>query len=187
MPEDLMKKILEASKKENNQYVSFFNDGTVQRDEKSYFDSVMTSGAFAAIGDTIYSAAKSYSKYGEFDTINMDMKLGLVYDGKYVNEDNTLKANAKPLTNVVRYYTGSIKSFMDEEQTNERDFYTYGLNRQGFMNYNDVVKQIRKEGLTFNGPVNYDEFKRAILNGEVFDVNIEANLKKEKSLTLRRK
>ena len=55
------------------------------------------------------------------------------------------------------------------------------------MNYNDVVKQIRKEGLTFNGPVNYDEFKRAILNGEVFDVNIEANLKKEKSLTLRRK
>lgn len=186
MGEDLMRKLLEARKQENNQYVSFHYDGSVSVDDKSYYDGVLTFGSFSSICSTLYDAAKSYSKYGEYDKINMRLVLGLVYDGKYVNPDKTLKANAVPMDKIVHFYTDSVNSYLNDEKTNEKDYYNYGFNRQGFIEYNDLVKQIKKEGLVFNGPANFAEFKNLMLKGENFEVSIEANLKKEKTLSLRK-
>lgn len=182
MGKSIKEKMLDLMNGQEVERVNFFNDGSVTTDNYSFVEHSYFSTA--AIGKTFYDAAESYFYRCDFDNISMDLLLGLVYDKKYVNDDNSLKENAKPMDNIVRYYTGSVKSYLDNVQTNTEDYYKYGVGRQGYVKYDDLLSMVEREGLAFTGPKTFEEFRDLILCKCKFDVRISANLKQEKQKKL---
>ena len=177
--EDIKEKYLK-----NN--VSFFNDGSIKVDEKGLVEKLSNNSfnkSFDDISSVLVDAAYSYSnsKY-EFDFINMHMELGLIYDINDVDKDNNIKEGATPKEKMVRYYTGSIESYSNGEKTNIIDYGAYGMGRQGVINYDQLVNFVHENGLEFNGPQTFEEFKNAILSNELFDISIGADFQKSKKL-----
>ena len=168
-------------------HVNFFNNGTVTEDERYYASTRIIEDnslvSFGLIKEVLLNATKMYSRDSEFDRLDLNLLLGLVYAKSDVDEDNKIKANAKPLKDKVRFYTGSVKSFLGDEQTNTCDYYQNGINYQGYINYNKLVALAKKTGLVFTGPDSFEEFKQAILSGEVFDISLTANLQEERDDT----
>ena len=165
--------------------VSFFNDGSITKDNKGLVRAHSNYNFERSINNimsVLSGATSSYSRHYDFDTISMNMLFGLVYDANDVDENDIIKENAKPKNDVVRFYTGSVKSYLDGEQTNPYD-YKGSLGYQGFINYDKMVKYVETNGLDFEGPQSFIELKNAILSKEPFDINISASFKKEKKLT----
>ena len=190
MGKDLLEELRDLRHAYDVSHVNYFNTGKVSEDE-AYFttricdDNSMVS--FGLIKNVLIEATKSYSRDCDFDKINMNLLLGLVYKVSDVDEDRKIKANAKPIDNKVRFYTGSVKAYLDGEQTNTFDYYENGINFQGYINYNKLVKFAKECGLVFTGPDSFEEFKQKILSGEVFDVSLTADLRdRSKESTLKR-
>lgn len=184
----LEKSIIEKLKEARNDHkmaiVSFFNDGSISRDENFIANKAKSIGLWENefTLDVMKDAASSYSRTSDFDNITMGMLMGLVYNIDDVTEDNVIKDGAEPLKNIVRYYTMHINSYLNGDKTNSSDYYKYGINRQGFLRYNDFVRYVKRHGLTFEGPSSFEELKQRILMGEVFDINVSADLTEEKPL-----
>lgn len=182
----LRKALIERLKELRNSYeidkVCFFNDGKVREDEKfssSRMNLLNSASSYNDIEDDLYRATKSYSNSYEFDSIDMHLLLGLVYDKCDVDENNHIKKDAEPKNGIVRYYTGSFDSYLDGKQTNDMDYSRYGCTTQGYIRFDYLVSSIRKSGLEYTGPETFAEFKERILSGEVFDIKASANLKED--------
>ena len=134
---------------------------------------------FDEISEVFFKATENYARHYDFDTMSMDLLLGLVFNESDVDDDNQVRENAKPYPNVVRYYTGSVKSYLDGKQTNEIDYDHFGNGRQSYIDYNLLLAAIEFNGLSFSGPATFEEFKERILAGDTFDITMSADLKQK--------
>lgn len=176
MNKSLIDELIEAKHEHDNVLASVFNDGKVRKDEKymaKYLKDDFLDDKFYLITETMKSATKMYALGYEFDTISMDLLLGLIYDINDLNEDNSIKENAQPVDGMVRFYTSTVNSYLDGEKTNK---YEYDMGRQGFIKFNKLMSNISKSGLEYTGPKTFEELKERILNGEIFDINLTASL-----------
>jgi len=183
MKKSIMDRLFELKSMREIKFANLFNDGSVSFDDADFSQHLSKLDSFDVISDILYKAAESYSRDASFDSITMYLLLGLVYDKDSLNEDNSFKTNAKPYNNIVRYYTGSVKSYQGQDQTNELDWYRYGFNRQGYIKFDELVKSIKQEGLIYNGPETFEEFRDLVLSKNPFEVSYTANLKQEMKLS----
>ena len=182
MEKSILEKLREARTDHQLAIVNFFNDGSITTDENymaRQIDSI-SNWENEYILNVMNDAARGCSRDGDFDTINMGMNIGLIFDINDVDENNNIKEGAKPYKNIVRYYTMNIDSYLDGEKSSTYDHFRYGVNRQGFMRYNDFVRYVKRVGLSFEGPESFEEFKEKILSKEVFDINVIASLGERK-------
>ncbi len=173
----LLEKMQESKDKHGVACISVFNDGKVRIDENYRMPMMKYANdldAFKTIGEVLYDCNESYAREYNFDSISLNLSLGLIFDGKYVDEDKKVSPDAVPMDGVVRYYTMESDCFLDGEKVNERDA-GYYKGRQGFIGYNRLVSSAEKNGLVFNGPRTFEEFKEQILIGEPFDISVTAN------------
>ena len=179
-----MDRIKDAQKEHEIAYVSYYNDGTNSKEEygekERLDDEIIFPVQVKRIMSQFCEAVESYSNQFDYDTVCMNLKLGLLYDINDLDENEVLKPNAKPIKNMVRYYSGPINSYLDGNQTNTRDFNEYHWGIQGFVNYNRLVSAIKKGGVDFIGPESFEEFKKAIIDGKQFDIIISAYLDNKK-------
>ena len=184
LKKSLLERMQESKDKHGVACISVFNSGKVRVDENYMMPMIKYANdldAFKTIGDVLYDINESYSREYDFDTLSMNLELGLVFDGKYADEDHKLSDDAEPMDGIVRYYTMEADCYLDDEKTNTRDA-GYYKSRQGFIGYNRLVSSAEKNGLTFNGPRTFEEFKEQILIGEPFDISLTASFKqKDKS------
>ena len=172
MNDSLAEKLKVAKKANETAYVSFFNDGSVGTDEYSTIDRMSwywLDDTLSGIEYVLCSGTESFARNCSFDTIKLGLKLGLVYNKEDVDDENHVREGAKPLDGIVRCYTKNLSSYLDGEQSNEKDYYNYS--RQGFAEYKKIVSRMRKNGVEFTGPATFEEFKNAILAGEQFDAS----------------
>ena len=179
LKKSLLERMKQTQDKHGIGYINVFNNGKVRVDEE--WESKMMKyanelDAFHRIEDVMFDINELYSRDYKYDTLDMHLELGLIYDGIYVNEDQTLKENAKPIDNIVRYYTTNVDCLQDGEKVNDKDIGSW-KSRQGFITYNRLLWSIKRNDLEFNGPESFEEFKEQILSGEPFDVSITASLK----------
>lgn len=175
----LLEELKEASVSNDEAYVSFFNNGEVRTDKNIVTDRMNSFYQDDFIGTIKYlfkDAAEFYARQNPFDNIKMNLEVGLVYNKEDVDEENNIKENAKPIKDVVRCYTGKVTSFLNGEKSNNHE---YQFDRQGFINYNEFISKMKKDGISFDGPETFNDFKEAILSGENFDVSLYADLRKE--------
>ena len=187
MNKTLFEKLQDARKQHEIAHVSFFNDGKVRSDENymlKLFKKANDPEEFEAIEEVFVKAAESYSRQYKFDSIEMGLILGLVFNKEDIDENNNMRENAEPIKGIVRYYTGSVKSFQNGEQTNTIDYASYAPTRQGYINFDKLMSAIKRSGLSYTGPESFDEFEEQILVGEPFDITLSANFnKKEEAKT----
>ena len=175
MDKTLLEQLKDAKVSNELAYVSFFNNGKVREDERlvnKRMDDFYLDDTIKDINYTFRDAAENYAKY-TYDTITMNLEIGLIFKKEDVDKENHIKENAEPLKGIVRVYTGDINSYLDGKQTNEMP-YIYG--KQGFANYDKIVSTMRKNGIVFNGPEKFEDFKKEILSGKQFDISLLADL-----------
>ena len=175
----LLEELKEASVSNEQAYVSYCNNGEVRTDNKivtNKMDSFYLDDFIGTIKFIFRDAAEYYARQNPYDYIKMNLELGLVFNKEDVDDNNVVKENAKPIKDVVRCYTSGVTSFLNGEKSNEHD---YSYDRKGFINYNNFVSKMKKDGISFEGPETFDEFKESILAGETFDVSIFADLKQK--------
>ena len=132
------------------------------------------------------NATDSYARDYDFDDIQMGLELGLIFDQADI-KDGSIKENAQPVKDIVRYYTGSVNCYQDGRQTNTIDYGHYGRGRQNFVSFKGLMEQIKQSGLQYTGPETFEEFEEQILVGEPFDITISANLNEKQSTTTTQK
>ena len=179
----LLEKMQEAHKAhEIGQYV-YYNTGKVDSEEKEIAKRINNSWYNTGTDDIEYVLCKGVEFYAnrcEFDSFKMTLKLGLIFDPKDVNDDTSIKEDAKPVNNFVRFFTGDLYCYQNGELTNEPGKSLYEPSRQGYVNYNKLVSMFDRSGVTYNGPKSFDSFKDAILKGEKFEISVSADLTKKK-------
>lgn len=178
MEKTLLKRMQESKANHGVAFVNYMNNGDVYKDEfymTKNLDFSKEKFRYDLVGETFYDAVESCARHYDFDTVTMDLYLGLVYKAEDHDENGNLKSDAEPLNNIVRFYTADVNCYLGGEQTND---YNYGRmhSRQSFIDYDLLVKTTRKNGLIFNGPETFEEFKEAIKSGEPFNINVEASL-----------
>ncbi len=179
MGKTLLDKLKEAKQGNEVEYVCFFNNGEVREEEKKFSYRIQGADSpesYDLIEEKLCDATESYSRYCSFDTITLNLALGLIYHKEDVDSDHHIRENAQPLIDVVRFYTGNVLTHQDGEQTNKIDYYGGSMGRQGYVRYSKIVSRMRDNGIEFNGPETFRDFKEAILSGEPFDIGITANL-----------
>lgn len=184
MDKTILEQVKEAANKAKIKYVSFFNNGKIVKDngrmERS-FNKANDSYQSELLLETMVDGAKLYSSFYDFDSIDMHLILGLVFNEQDIKDDQQLEG-AKPIKGLVRYYTGTFDITNGEEKTSFDDG-RYYPSTQGFINYNKLMKAIEKSGLDYTGPETFQEFEEQILVGEPFDIKVSANLSKEEKTT----
>ena len=161
-------------------HVCFFNDGSTRQEEKYFAERINRSNTkdqYNAIEEVLYKATSGYARNFDFNDIEIHLLIGLIFHKSDITEDNSIKPGAQPIPDMVRYYTGSVKSYLDDKQTNTVDYEQYGVGRQGYVNFNQLVALMKSSELTYNGPESFEEFKERILRGEVFDISLSADLR----------
>ena len=186
MKETLREVLLKIKNEQRVGLISFFNTGNIRSDKEEYYDFLKNPNSESGlknIKNTLSEATRCYANRYSFDSVSMNLEIGLMFKKEDVNDDNTIKENAEPIEDVVRYYTGSINSYLDYEKTNIVDFNEVGFGRQGVINYNYLVNALKEAGISFEGPESFDELKERIMSGELFDVKFSVDLKENMKLT----
>ena len=183
MEKSAIEKLREAKKEHEVALVSFFNNGEIRKDENymvKHMKNIDDKHEFDGIMQVFCNITDSYARHYDFDDVKMDLELGLIFKAEDLENDK-LKANAQPIKDIVRIYTGSINTFKDGKQANDRDFSKVLMGRQSFASFRGLINQIRKSGLEYTGPDTFDEFEEQILVGEPFEISLSANLNQNRT------
>jgi hypothetical protein len=182
MSENILDKMIKAKKDHETAQVVFFNTGAIKTEDNGSarriyrIDNVEQ---IRGIETVLCDATNFFARGYEFDSINMGLDMGLIYDVNAVGEDNKVRPNAKPVDGIVRYYIGSINCFKDGNQTNKIDYGEIAPTRQGYIDFDKFISVIEGSGLDYNGPKTFDTFKEMILSGEQFDISLNADFKEK--------
>ena len=159
--------------------VCICNDRKVRKDYRIPGE-IDSEKEFGKISEYFSDAARSYASYWQYDSIRMRLILGLVFEKKDVNGFGFARQNAEPLDDVVRYYTGSVRSFRHGIRSNALDYVKYGFPKDGYIRFSDLMEQIRQSGLEYDGPETFEEFKERILVGCPFNISLSAHMNSKK-------
>jgi len=180
MRESLIDRVMSAKKDYEVGQVIFYNSGRVDTETNSFakkMNEIYDSVELEMIMRDLCGATASYSGDFKMDTMVMGLDLGLIYKASDVDENNKPKENAQPVKNIVRYYDNGFNCYMDGEQTNDRQYGKHNVTHQGYVHYDKLVKTFSGSGIEFTGPKSFEEFKKAIQAGQVFDVDLVADMR----------
>lgn len=185
MSKRLLDNLQEMKDNQGFNYVSFFNNGITRKDDYNLQKDIRWadySDSYYGVTSTLCSAIEKSIDGNDFDTVNMEVMLGLIYETSELDENGQITAKSKPVKNVVRYYIGPITCLLDGEKANDYDYDKNIYHSQGVLKYNKFISGSREEGFIVDAPRSFEQFKRAILSGKPFDINVSAKFKtKEKS------
>lgn len=181
----LLDKMQESKNQHGIAFIGIYNDGKIQVDKQ--YETVMMKyandkDAFDNIGDAMYKVNESYSRDHDFDTLNLKLSVGLLFSGKDVDENQKVKESAEPVKDIVRYYVDKSACYLNDEEIKDIDW-AHLKYTNGFINYNILVKSAEENGLVFNGPKTFEEFKEHILVGEPFDISLTARFNSKEKET----
>ena len=179
MEKSLLEKLVEAKHENDTALVEFFNTGKIRTDENymlKHLNNIDSDNSFSRIETTLVDSIQSYSRHYDFDSINLDLGLGIILNAEDVIDKKRIKPNAQPIDGIVRFYTGSVQSILNGKQTNDIDFGEICHGRQGFIVFDDLMNKIKHSGLQYIGPQSFEELKSRILNDEKFTISLKASL-----------
>lgn len=180
----ILERMIEAKKSHDIVYVCFYNDGKVRKVDNTELLKVKDAETFlpySYIGDMLCDATRICSEDHNINNVNMDIRLGLVYNASDVDEKNKVIGNAQPLNGIVRYYVSDVNCYLDDKKANYNHRFFCEPGREGYVGYDMLISEMGNSGLSFNGPTTFKEFKEAIASGEKFDISIYADLREKES------
>ncbi len=180
MERSLLQRMIESKKSNEVSHVSFFNDGKVRTDTYESNWRIDTANRFLATYDIerfLCEAVKQFSCDHNVDRVDMGLSLGLIFDKADVDDNNNIKAGAKPIENVVRYYSETAYGYVDGKVVDETRKCPTGI--QGYVGYDKLISMVEDGGLKCDCPKTFEEFKNAILSGEKFAIVVTADLREK--------
>ncbi len=186
MEQTLLEQLQDARKSQEVTYMSFLNNGKKVEDKysaKEKMEKYYLEDMIRAVKYSFVSTASSLARKSDYDNVAMFLEMGLVYPKSELNEKDQILVGSEPIKGIARCFTGTVVSYLNGEEAHK---YTDGIySRDGFVDYEKFVTAMKENGVRFTGPKTYEEFERAILSGEKFDVALFANLKPKKEETIK--
>ena len=192
MERTIGEKIVDLKRENEIGFIVFYNDGTKESIPYKEIGEMEDTGVFIGsikLGRIFLDTAKENNRFWNFNQMNMDIKLGLVYKKEDVFPDYRLKPNAKPVDEIVSYYINNIRLAYNGVKGKTVSHKKIGYGNSGYLNYESTIKNLKEEGISFDGPESFNEFANRITNGEIFDVNYYFDFveKKEENKKLTKK
>lgn len=184
----LKEELIKAKKELEKSYVIFYSDGKVRKEvAKDINDRLNSSNdQFFWIEEQFKDACSYYGRRHEFDSLNMGLILGVLFDGDDVNPDETIKEGAHPVNDLVHFYTGEIDSYLDGDKTNTEDFSKYHYQSQSFLRFSHLLSEAKKNGIKYDGPESFDELVASVKSRQENDINLSLSLVEDKPMSLKR-
>lgn len=181
---NLKERIIKAKKELEDKYIIFYNNGAnTTTNTKRLYEEEKISNINNGICEILEKANESYIRFNyNFDTLEMLLLVGIIYKMEDVNEDLSIKEGAKPINEIVHYYTSNVNSYLNNEKTNIADYYEYAPGRQGCINYDELIHNAHLQGIEIEGPKTFQELVNKINNSEIFDIKTVLNLNDDKVL-----
>ena len=178
MEKSFKEQLLDIKKRQDIAYVYFHNNGEIST-EKNLFakelDTFNNDSSIERIKNTISNATEYYSYHCDFDTIDMNLILGLIFRKEDVDENNHVKFGKLPINGIVHYYINEVNTLLDDEKTNRVGYISNTHGAQGYLNYNEFIKALENDDIIFNGPKSFNEFLEAMSNIP-FNLNLVVHL-----------
>ena len=183
MENTLLERLKEAKKEYETEYVSLFGEDKVVEDKHYMTDHIKNAkskNAFDFLDSALKNFARMYTLYNEYDALEVDLNLGIVYNITDIDENNKPVIGAKPIDNLVRIYTDTTRAYLDNEEVSHKLDSEY-FGSQGFIDFDLLINTLKKEGLSYNGPESYDELKYRVLCNQKVNATIKAELEKKQA------
>ena len=177
MKKNILEKIQKVQEDQENIFKIFNNDGTVKdgRRElvKEMNKDIISPLTLERIEEVLYSDLKYYASKHKFDKGDMTLQLGLIYNKKDVEKDNCIKEGVEPYEGIVYYKASNVNCYLNDKKQNKYDI-TYA--KDGIINYEYLIKSLKNDGLEYDSPDTFEEFKNAIISGKKFNTKLTANI-----------
>ncbi len=188
MGNTLLDKMYDAKTEYEPAYYSFFSDGTV--DEKSNYlkdaiDKANDDKELSSLSHYLERLARDHSIQGKYDSLDVNISFGIIFNAEDVI-DNKPKGPGHAIRNIVDVRIDGSSSYLERNLVNENiDTIYYG--KVGYMSLDSLISYLEEQGLSYNGPDNYDQVLYDYIYERPMTATITANLSKKRSKTLVRK
>lgn len=189
MGNTLLDKMYDAKSEFETAYYSFFSDGTVDERTNLFKDSVENAKdnkELNALSNYLQILARDHSVFGKYDSLDVNLSLGVVFRAEDVTDEKKPKGPAHAIRDIVDVRIDNSSSYLERELVKD-NLDTYCYDRVGFTTLDNLISFLENEGLTYNGPENYDEVLYDFIYEKPMTATITANLSKKRSKTLVRK
>ena len=187
--ENLKEELLKLRTNKQIVYYDYLNGEITPQKRKYATDLNLLNKDFALniIDQYILDALRTYAYRCDFDLVKANLSAGLVYKPNDI-ENDTIKLNARPYDNIACFEINSVRTYLDGEQSNDKDYVSEINSYRGYALYNELVKGLKERGFVFDGPESFEDLKNAVLYGQDFniDISMDLSLDKEKTLTLKK-
>ena len=189
MGNTLLEKMYDAKKTYETAYYSFFSDGEVEERTNFLKDSIEEAKEakdFPALSHYLEILARDHSVYGKYDSLDVNLSLGIVFKSEDVNDDKKPKGPSHAIRDIVDVRIDNSSSYLERELVKD-NLDTYCYDRVGFTTLDNLISFLENEGLTYNGPENYEEVLYDFIYEKPMTATITANLSKKRNKTLIKK
>lgn len=178
--------LMDIKKSKEVVYASIMCDGNIYEDSRSYIEEKGPENineCCSHIDNFLESSIRTLAVTGAtFDKVEFGFLIGAIYNkADLENGQKIIKEVSKPLKDKVRYYTGNLRVYNNNELVEEVSFKKLN-GYQGTVNYDRFIASLAKEGLSFKGPQTYEELISFIESGSKDTFYIVADFKEQKEV-----
>lgn len=178
---NLKEELIEFKKQIEKKYVFIYSDGTAQNHSDHDIEARTVwepKNRFNYIKEEFKDA---YERYGrkemDVNSINMGLKVGVMFNDDDVIDFNTVKEGAIPVSSLVHFYTMDITGYSNATPVEDEIYNQTRIGHQTYIDYNVLVNQAEKEGIEYNGPKTFEELAQRIMDGQQIDINLFLDLR----------
>ena len=185
MGDSLLDKMYDAKSEYETAYYTFYGDGTVEERANFYKDSLESAKEnkdLNALSNYLQVLARDHTIFGKYDSLDVNLSFGVVFKEEDVTDEKKPKGPAHAIKDIIDVKIDSSSSYLERELVKD-NLDTYCYSRVGFMTLDNLISFVENEGLTYNGPENYEEVLYDYIYGKPMTATITANFSKKRNKT----
>ncbi|MBP5683774.1 MAG: hypothetical protein J6X02_00780 [Bacilli bacterium] len=165
-------------------YVNYFNDGVIRNDTYTNTKDMYFRSGWSVVGTIEHNLKRCgelIRKSSDFDYLELNLLIGLMYNPDDYEKNGQSIEGLIP-SDTVRVLSKELCGYLNDEKLKLDEFWDSTLAFNLYVNYNDLVEELTKEGVPYNGPKSFDELKEKITTGEPFEIKTYIDLRKKEQV-----
>ncbi|MBP5684704.1 MAG: hypothetical protein J6X02_05570 [Bacilli bacterium] len=184
MIQDTIEKVKKLQHEKEIAQVCFLNDRTTKEinyRELEYMTRDKNGNGFAWLVErAVDQAAELFAYKHNFDYMIVSLNIGVIYNKQDLFEDNKFKVGAAPLEDIVYVSVKDVDFYLNSSHIDKNDDNPMKkmIIADGYMRFDDFMKEIDEQGLAYNGPDSFYAVKSRASYGRPEEITIGVDFTK---------